>query len=67
MACDGPSQELAYKQADKFYEKVMTMLEKEHGVKKPNWPRMDEDHEKGKAMLKEALRELIWTEHCDSW
>ncbi len=43
------------------------MLEKEHGVKKPNWPRMDEDHEKGKAMLKEALRELIWTEHCDSW
>ncbi len=69
MPCSGPSQELAYKQADKFYEKVMTMLEKEHGVTEPDkyWGTMNADHKKAKKELKKALRELIWTEACSSW
>ncbi len=67
MAVQGPSQEYAYQQADEFYEKVLKILDKEHGIRQPSWPRMEEDHEKGKAMLKEGLRELFWTEACNSW
>ncbi len=68
MACMGPSQEYAFKQADEAYNDIVDLLKTRYYVYHngvigviPEWKAEQEENFKKLRLL---LKDIIWLDHC---
>lgn len=55
---------------DAAYNRIMEVLVKEFGVfnyGEPSWPGMRESRKKVQEELRNAIREVLYQEACESW
>ena len=71
MPVMGPSKDFAYEQGDKAYDAVMKLLAEQFHVSPVSWvfgvPGLVETRQKVLDDLRNALREVIWQDHCEGF
>ena len=70
MPCTGPSQKYAHERADEVADGFRKLLEHSYYIREPYGPfarNLKDDHNKAKAQLRAAIRELFWIEACDAF
>lgn len=73
MPVMGPNKELSDKQSEEAFKKIMALLKEEYGVSRlptlnPPFPAVfQKEWDEAEKRLKEAVYDIIWAEHCQSW
>jgi hypothetical protein len=67
MACMGPNKKYSDKLAKKATQEVLDMLVEKYGFRRTCEGYFMDDFLKGKDKLEEAMKDLFWTDACDSF
>ncbi len=70
MACGGPNKDHAHKQADEAYDEGMKLLEEKYDIRADaisTFGGFRQDFTQAQLNLREALREVFWSEACGTW